>query len=113
VTAAVICPGNECQLYFDFDFDFVTFTIKAKILMLAGVSVFFCPAGFTTLPLEVFRARPTRRRPRDRPRTPWRDYLAHLAWERLGRSQEELESVAGENDLHLTVLSDYVLHPFI
>jgi len=46
------------------------------------------------LPLEVFRACPTGRRPRGRPRTRWRDYISHLAWERL--AQEELESVAGE-----------------
>jgi len=30
------------------------------------------------------------------PRTRWRDYISHLAWERLGISLEELESVAGE-----------------
>ncbi len=31
-------------------------------------------------PLEVFWARPTRR-PWGRPRTCWRDYISHLAWE--------------------------------
>ena len=36
------------------------------------------------LPGEVFRARPTGRRPRGRPRTRWRDYVSWLAWERLG-----------------------------
>ena len=36
------------------------------------------------LPGEVFRARPTGRRPRGRPRTRWRDYVSRLAWERLG-----------------------------
>ena len=46
------------------------------------------------LPLEVFQARPTGRRPRGRPRTRWRDYISLLAWERLGIPQEELESVA-------------------
>ena len=46
------------------------------------------------LPLEVFRAHPTGRRPRGRPRTRWRDYISLLAWERLGIPQEELESVA-------------------
>jgi len=51
------------------------------------------------LPLEVFRARPTGRRPRDRPRTRWRDYIPHLAWERFGVSQEELESVTGEKEV--------------
>jgi len=50
------------------------------------------------LPLEVFRARPTGRRPRGRPRTLWRDNIDHLAWERHGISQEELESVAGEKE---------------
>ena len=50
------------------------------------------------LPLEVFRARPTGRRPRGRPRTRWRDYISLLAWERLGIPQEELESVAGEKE---------------
>jgi len=48
------------------------------------------------LPLEVFRTDLTGRRPRGRPGTRWRDYISHLAWERLGISQEELESVAGE-----------------
>ncbi|KAK0155246.1 Craniofacial development protein 2 [Merluccius polli] len=41
------------------------------------------------LPGEVFRARPTGRRPRGRPRTRWRDYVSRLAWERLGIPQEE------------------------
>ena len=50
------------------------------------------------LPLEVFRARPTGRRPRGRPRTSWRDYISLLAWKRLGIPQEELESVAGEKE---------------
>ena len=50
------------------------------------------------LPLEVFRARPTGRRPRGRPRNRWRDYISLLAWERLGIPQEELESVAGEKE---------------
>jgi len=53
------------------------------------------------LPLEVFRACPTGRRPRGRPRTRWRDYISHLAWEHLGILQEKLESVAGENDVCL------------
>ncbi len=33
---------------------------------------------------EVFWVRPTRRRPRGRPRTRWRDYVSRLAWERRG-----------------------------
>lgn len=46
------------------------------------------------LPLEVFPA--TGRRPGCR--TCWRDYMIHLAWERLGFPQEELEIVAGGMD---------------
>jgi len=49
--------------------------------------------------LEVFRARPTGRRPQGRPRTPWRDYISLLAWECLGIPQEELEGVIGERDV--------------
>ncbi len=48
------------------------------------------------VPLEAFQARPTGRRPRGKPRTRWRDYISHLAWERLGIPQEELENFAGE-----------------
>ncbi|KAK0130608.1 putative uncharacterized transposon-derived protein F52C9.6 [Merluccius polli] len=47
------------------------------------------------LPGEVFRARPTGRRPQGIPRTRWRDYVSRLAWERLGIPQEELDEVAG------------------
>jgi len=61
------------------------------------------PSG--RLPLEVFRARPTGRRPRGRPRTHWRDYISRLAWERLGIPQEELESVAGEKEAWGALLS--------
>ncbi|KAK7929267.1 hypothetical protein WMY93_005662 [Mugilogobius chulae] len=42
------------------------------------------------LPGEVFRACPTGRRPRGRPRTRWRDYVSRLSWERLGIPPEEL-----------------------
>uniref|UniRef100_A0A8C6KY55 Reverse transcriptase domain-containing protein n=1 Tax=Nothobranchius furzeri TaxID=105023 RepID=A0A8C6KY55_NOTFU len=35
------------------------------------------------LPGEVFQSRPTGRRPKGRPRTRWRDYVSHLARERL------------------------------
>ncbi|KAK7940110.1 hypothetical protein WMY93_003436 [Mugilogobius chulae] len=45
------------------------------------------------LPGEVFRACPTGRRPRGRPRTRWRDYVSRLSWERLGILPEELEEV--------------------
>nr|XP_061826649.1 uncharacterized protein LOC133613269 [Nerophis lumbriciformis] len=51
------------------------------------------------LPREVFRARPTGRRPRGRPRTRWEDYLSRLAWECLGIPQEELDEVAGEREV--------------
>jgi len=57
------------------------------------------------LPFEVFQAHPTGRRPRGRPRTCWEDYISHLAWERLGISQEELESVAGEKQAWGALLS--------
>ena len=50
------------------------------------------------LPHMVFRARPTGKRPRGRPRTRWRDYTARLAWERLGIPPEELDEVAGERE---------------
>ncbi|KAK0145686.1 hypothetical protein N1851_015405 [Merluccius polli] len=49
------------------------------------------------LPGEVFRARPTGRRPRGRPRTRWRDYVSRLAWERLGIPQEELAEGGAES----------------
>ena len=56
------------------------------------------------LPGEVFRARPTGRRPRGRPRTRWRDYVSRLAWERLGVPPEELEEVAGDRDVWVSLL---------
>ncbi|KAK3558815.1 hypothetical protein QTP86_028745, partial [Hemibagrus guttatus] len=40
---------------------------------------------------EAFRACPTGKRPRGRPRTRWRDYVSRLAWELLGVPPEELE----------------------
>ena len=51
------------------------------------------------LPREVFRACPTGRRPRGRPRTRWGDYVTRLAWERLGVPPEELEEVSGEREV--------------
>ncbi|KAM4551690.1 putative transposon-derived protein F52C9.6 isoform 1-T3 [Odontesthes bonariensis] len=56
------------------------------------------------LPGEVFRARPTGKRPRGRPRTRWRDYVSRLAWERLGVPPEELEEVAGDRDVWASLL---------
>ncbi|KAM9351969.1 uncharacterized protein tmed6 [Symphorus nematophorus] len=40
-----------------------------------------------------------------RPRTHWRVYISHLAWERLGIPQEELESVVMERDIWNSLLS--------
>jgi len=51
------------------------------------------------LPLEVFQARPTGRRPRGRPRTRWRDYISRLVCERLEIPQNKLENVAGEREV--------------
>ncbi|KAK3527587.1 hypothetical protein QTP86_026892, partial [Hemibagrus guttatus] len=59
--------------------------------------LFRMPPG--CLPGEVFRACPTGKRPRGRPRTRWRDYVFRLAWERLGVPPEELEEVARESEV--------------
>ncbi|KAL1262168.1 hypothetical protein QQF64_007433 [Cirrhinus molitorella] len=59
--------------------------------------LFRMPLGH--LPGEVFRACPTGRRPRGRPRTCWRDYVSQLAWQRLGVHLEELEDVSGSLEL--------------
>ncbi|KAK9541149.1 hypothetical protein VZT92_001216 [Zoarces viviparus] len=56
------------------------------------------------LPLEVFQARSTGKRPRGRPRTRWRDYISQLAWEHLGIPQNELEHVAGEREVWVSLL---------
>ncbi|KAK3565397.1 hypothetical protein QTP86_007934 [Hemibagrus guttatus] len=56
------------------------------------------------LPGEVFRACPTGKRPRGRPRTRWRNHVFRLAWERLGVPPEELEEVARERELRDTIL---------
>ncbi|KAK3552451.1 hypothetical protein QTP86_011720 [Hemibagrus guttatus] len=60
--------------------------------------LFRMPPG--CLPGEVFRACPTGKRPRGRPRTRWRDYVFRLAWERLGVPPEELEEVIREREHH-------------
>ncbi|KAK3552130.1 hypothetical protein QTP86_001508 [Hemibagrus guttatus] len=62
--------------------------------------LFRMPPG--PLPGEVFRACPTGKRPRGRPRTRWRDYVFRLAWERLGVPPEELEEVARERETGVT-----------
>ncbi|GAA6106566.1 receptor-type tyrosine-protein phosphatase F-like, partial [Tachysurus ichikawai] len=64
--------------------------------------LFRMPPG--RLPGEVFRACPTGRRPRGRPRTRWRDYVSRLAWERLGIPPEELEEVSGEREVWASLL---------
>ena len=56
------------------------------------------------LPGEVFRACPTGRRPRGRPRMRWRDYMSRLSWERLGVLPEELVDVAGEREVWVSLL---------
>ncbi|XP_072513006.1 zona pellucida sperm-binding protein 3 [Salminus brasiliensis] len=43
--------------------------------------------------LEVYRARPAGRRLRGRPRTRWWHYVSPLAWERLGKPQQEQEEI--------------------
>ncbi|KAK3507766.1 hypothetical protein QTP70_000218 [Hemibagrus guttatus] len=64
--------------------------------------LFQMPPG--RLPGEVFRACPTGKRPRGRPRTCWRDYAFRLAWERLGVPPEELEEVAREREVWASLL---------
>ncbi|KAK3550483.1 hypothetical protein QTP86_030724 [Hemibagrus guttatus] len=59
--------------------------------------LFRMPPG--RLPGEVFRACPTGKRPRGRPRTRRRDHVFRLAWERLGVPPEELEEVSGEREI--------------
>ncbi|KAK3534690.1 hypothetical protein QTP86_020345 [Hemibagrus guttatus] len=53
---------------------------------------------------EVFRACPSRKRPRGRPRTHWRDYVSRLTWECLGIPPEELEEVSGEREVWASLL---------
>uniref|UniRef100_A0A672FWM9 Inter-alpha-trypsin inhibitor heavy chain 3 n=1 Tax=Salarias fasciatus TaxID=181472 RepID=A0A672FWM9_SALFA len=56
------------------------------------------------LPREVFRACPTGRRPRGRPRTRWRDYVSQLVWEHLWILPEELEEVSGDREVWAALL---------
>ena len=51
------------------------------------------------LPRKVLEACPTRRRPRGRPRTRWRDYIDSLALDRLRIPQEEVANVAREREV--------------
>ncbi|KAK3533963.1 hypothetical protein QTP70_034997 [Hemibagrus guttatus] len=72
--------------------------------------LFRMPPG--RLPGEVFRACPTGKRPRGRPRTRWRDYVSRLAWERLRVPPEELEEVSGEREvLRVKVTSTWMAGP--
>ena len=64
--------------------------------------LFRMPPG--RLPGEVFRARPTGRRPRGRPRTRWRDYVSRLAWERLGVPPDALEEVCVDREVWAALL---------
>ncbi|KAK7922730.1 hypothetical protein WMY93_009632 [Mugilogobius chulae] len=64
--------------------------------------LFRMPPG--RLPGEVFRACPTGRRPRGRPRTRWRDYVSRLTWERLGIPPEELAEVCGDREVWASLL---------
>ncbi|KAK3556338.1 hypothetical protein QTP70_007102 [Hemibagrus guttatus] len=63
------------------------------------------------LPGEVFRACPTGKRPRGRPRTRWRDYVFQLARECLGVPPEELEEVAREREVWASLLRLLPLRP--
>ncbi|KAK3528856.1 hypothetical protein QTP70_011737 [Hemibagrus guttatus] len=71
--------------------------------------LFRMPPG--RLPGEVFRACPTGKRPRGRPRTHWRDYVSWLAWERLRVPPEELEEVSGEREVWASLLRLLPLRP--
>ncbi|KAK3527104.1 hypothetical protein QTP86_010820 [Hemibagrus guttatus] len=64
--------------------------------------LFRMPPGH--LPGEVFRACPTGKRPRGRPRTRWRDYVSWLAWEHPRVPPEELEEVSGEREVWASLL---------
>ena len=63
------------------------------------------------LPGRVLRACLTRKRPRGRPRTCWRDYVTWLAWERLGTFLEDLEEVSEEREIRSSLLRLLPLQP--
>lgn len=52
---------------------------------------------------EVFWAFPSRRRPQDSPRTFWSDYISWLAWICLVSLSDELEEVAGEKEVWVSL----------
>jgi len=56
------------------------------------------------LPGEVFQSCPTGRRPGGRPRTRRRDFVSRLAWKTLGVPLEELEEVARDRDVWISLL---------
>jgi len=58
-----------------------------------------------------FWARQTRRTPRGKHTTHWRDYISLLAWEHLGNSHEELESVNEERSVWVFFLDLLSLWP--
>ena len=63
------------------------------------------------LPREVFLVCPAGRRPRGRPRTRGCDYVAQLAWERLGILPEGLEEVSGEGEVWVSLLRQLPSRP--
>ena len=61
------------------------------------------------LPGEPFQVCQSRRRPRDRPRAIWRDYISQLPWECPGVRLEELVKVAGERNVLISLLKPATL----
>ncbi|KAL7846506.1 hypothetical protein SRHO_G00214860 [Serrasalmus rhombeus] len=68
-------------------------------------------SGLSLRDREVSQASPPGRRPRGRPRTRWCDYIAQLAWERLGIPPRELAEVAGEREVWASLLRMLPLRP--
>ncbi len=58
-----------------------------------------------------FQARPSGRRPWGRPRTPWRNYISPDVGIPHDTSPEEVENIAGETDVWITLLSLLPLRP--
>ncbi len=57
------------------------------------------------MPVEVFQAHPTGGISSGQTQNTLRDYISHLAWERLGISQEELEEEASEKGIWAILLA--------
>jgi len=53
---------------------------------------------------HVLLAKPARKRPRGRPRTRWSDYIADLAWSRLGVEPAELLEIAVDREAFRVLL---------